>query len=138
MKTLNDIYGMTDAHRVRVDSYNLGDVESMSYMSPKGKCYIAIDPFKLDSERDEKVKLTHELGHCVQGAFYNQFSVIDIRERHEARAERWAIKQLIPLSELCEALHAGYCETWELAELFEVPEWSMRKAIEYYQTVGLL
>ena len=71
MRTLNGIYDIAEQNKVGVYSFSLTDTESMSYMSRSGKCYIAIDPFQLDSECEEKIKLAHELGHCVQGAFYN-------------------------------------------------------------------
>lgn len=39
-----------------------------------GTCAIALDPRKIRSSADEAVKLSHELGHCVYGGFYNQYS----------------------------------------------------------------
>ena len=79
------------------------------------------------------MKLAHEMGHCVTGSFYNSDAACDIRKRHEIRADKWAIKQLIPQEELQEAVAAGYSEIWDLAEYFDVPEDLMRKAICWYK-----
>lgn len=133
MKSLIDIYETAENANIAVDCCDFLRVESMSYMDDDGDCYIAIDPFKLASEQDEKIKLAHELGHCLCGAFYNAYSPLDVREIHEAKADRWAFKQLVPFEDLMNAATSGYVEIWELAEYFDVPESMMRKAIEYYQ-----
>ena len=79
-----------------------------------------------------KVHLAHEIGHCVCGAFYNPYSSFDIRQKHEYRADKWAIKKLIPVDELDEAVAAGYTELWDLADYFGVTEEFMKKAVCWY------
>ena len=81
----------------------------------------------------ERTHLAHELGHCECGAFYNRYAAADVREKHEHRADIWAIKHTIPIEELRQAVKQGVTEPWELAELFGVDEGLMRKAIVYYQ-----
>ena len=82
--------------------------------------------------QDEKLKLTHELGHCCTGSFYNEYSACDIRQKCENRADRWAIKQLIAEEELDEAVANGHTEIWDLADYFDVTEEFMRKAVCLY------
>ena len=77
------------------------------------------------------MKLAHELGHCETGAFYNEYSKFDIRAKHERRANKWAIKKLIPEDELKEACTFCY-NRYELAEHFGVTEDFMQKALDYY------
>lgn len=101
-----------------------------------GSCAIAINHELLDPGED-KTALFHELGHCETGSFYNQYTPHDVRQKHENRADKWAIKKLVPKDELEEAVSAGYTEVWELAELFDVTEDFMRKAI-YWHTHGNL
>lgn len=101
-------------------------------MDEDGFCFIAIDPSKIRSEADERSKFAHELGHCVTGSFYNQYSKFDCRQRHENRADKWAISQLITVDDLDEAVADGYCEIWELAERFGVTENVIKKAVCYY------
>ena len=79
-----------------------------------------------------KVHLAHEIGHCVCGAFYNPYSSFDIRQKHEHRADKWAIKKLIPVDELDEAVAAGHTELWDLADYFGVTEEFMKKAVCWY------
>jgi len=101
-------------------------------MDDNGSCYIAIDPYKLRSTQEEKEKLAHELGHCLTGSFYSIYTAVDCRQRHENRADKWAIKKLIPADELEEVAANGCTEIWELAEHFGVTELFMRKAVSYY------
>lgn len=90
----------------------------------------------LESVSEEKVKLAHELGHCETGAFYNRYSPFDLREKHERTANRWAVKKLVPKSELVTLLKKGY-ERWELAEHFEVTEDFINLAIRMYFEYGI-
>ena len=100
------------------------------------KIHIAIDPFQLKSAADEKVKLAHDLGHCVQGAFYNQYSPVDIVERSEYKANKWAIEQLVPEEELRKACAEGETTIFELSEHFGVTEQFMRLACDFYANVS--
>lgn len=133
--TLISLYDIAVRDNIDVYSFDLNDCESLSLLED-GNCYIAIDPFKIDNEADEIVKLAHELGHCMTGAFYNQYSKLDIREKHERRADKWAIKKLIPEDELKKAVKSGRESRYELAEYFNVTEDFMQKAMDYYRDVG--
>lgn len=135
--TLEDLYETAEAYHIQVDAFDLHTCESLSLMDADGSCYVAIDPFKLTSNADEKTKLGHELGHCETGSFYNQYSPFDLRQRHENRADKWAIKKLVPKDELNAARGKGYTEVWELAEYFGVTEDFMRKAICWYTNGNL-
>jgi Zn-dependent peptidase ImmA (M78 family) len=110
--------------------------ENRSLSAPiGGKCYIALDRALEERPREERVSLAHELGHCLTGSFYNLYSPLDIREKHEHRADLWAIRQLVPQRELEAAVAEGLTQLWELAERFQVPEPFMRKAVEYYRSL---
>ena len=85
---------------------------------------------RITSAADEKTKLAHELGHCITGAFYSIDFPFDIRQRHENRADKWAIKRLVPEKELEKAVADGYTEIWALADFFGVTEYEIRKAIK--------
>lgn len=129
--TLTALYNIAECNDIEVYSYDLKQCESLSLLC-NGECFIAINPFALKSESDEKVKLAHEIGHCETGAFYNQYAVCDIRSKHEYTANKWAIKQLIPENELKEA--CKICRNrWELSEHFGVPEDFMQKALDFYK-----
>ena len=76
--------------------------------------------------------LAHELGHCVTGSFYNRYAALDVRRRHENRADKWAVKKLLTAEALDEAVAEGYTEMWELAERFGVTQEFMEKAVCWY------
>lgn len=132
MMELSKLYQIADKENIEVDCFDLKKRESLSMMDEDGFCYIAIDPYKLRSTKDERTKLAHELGHCITGSFYNIFATADLRNRHENRADKWAIARLIPYDDLVSAANSGYTERWELAEHFGVTEDFIRKAICYY------
>ena len=108
-------------------------LESLSVMEVSdGKCYIALDPFKFQSNADEMVKGLHELGHCDTGSFYNEYAALDVRQKHENRADKRAIALRISAEDLDEAVAQGYTELWELAEHFGVTVPFMQKAVCWY------
>lgn len=130
MVDVDELYDYADNAGITVDRFMMSHAESLS--EPIGNGAIAIDPFRITSSADEKVKLAHELGHCERGAFYNPYTSFDIVARHENRADTWAIKKLVPKDELNDAVLNGRIELWELAEYFGVTEPFMQKAISLY------
>ncbi len=56
---------------------------------------------------------------------------------HERRADKQAIKMLVPRDELEDAVQCGYTELWELAEYFDVTEELMHKAVCWYKDGNL-
>lgn len=127
---LNDLYYIAETSNIDVDCMRLNHMQCVSLPIGDIDCII-IDPFQLKSVCDEKVKLAHEIGHCVTGSFYNEYSPLDIRAKHEHRADKWAIKELIPKDELKKACR--FCANrYELAEHFGVTEDFMQKALDYY------
>ena len=126
------LYQLADAEHIPVYSFDLPQTHSLSLMNNDGSCAVAIDPFGLNSSKDEKIRLAHELGHCVTGSFYNRYSDFDIKAKSEYKADKWAIKKLIPKDELQAAFEQGYTEPWDLAEYFNVTEEFIIKAVNYY------
>lgn len=117
---------------IDIDECEMEWAESLSIPLPNGKCAIAIDPSKLVSTAEAKAKLGHELGHCVTGSFYNRYAACDVRQKYENRANKWAIKELIPKDEFDDAVANGYTNIFQLAEYFDVSEDFMRMAVCWY------
>lgn len=132
MKTLQEFYHIANQENIVVDHFALSKREALSIMDLDGDCFIAIDPQRISSETDERNKLAHELGHCITGSFYNQYSDYDCRQFHENRADKWAIQNLIPVEDLDDAVASGCTNIWELAECFGVTEDFIRKTVCYY------
>lgn len=125
------------AERMNYDTYwyefGWDGLESVSVMETSdGKCYIALDPFKFQSDADELVKGLHEIGHCDTGSFYNEYATCDIRQKHENQADKRAIQLCLSAKDLDEAVSNGYTEMWDLADYFGVTEDFMKKAVCWY------
>lgn len=132
MRSVPDLYDYAEQQNIAVIRYPMKENGSMSIMLEDGSCFIGIDDSILDGGVQERVHMTHEIGHCVTGSFYNIHAAVDCRQRHENRADKWAVHHLISVEELDEAVAQGYTEIWELAERFGVTEQFMRKAVCLY------
>lgn len=127
----NRLYSLAEKSGVTVDRYPLPQNGSISVKSGD-KMFVAIDVNATPTM--ERIYLAHELGHCETASFYNIYSPFDIREKHERRANIWAISKLIPKTLYRKALKMGYDNIYSLAEYFGVTPDFMQKAVEYYQT----
>lgn len=132
MTTIPELYHQAKKENIEILSYPLEQTGSMSVMLPGGKCFIGMDQKMQDGGVEERVHLTHELGHCITGSFYNMYSPADTRLRHEYRADKWAIRRLIPVEQLDDAIAEGCTELWDLADRFGVTEEFLKKAICLY------
>lgn len=126
--TLSHLYQIASDSGIFVDNFDTKEVESFSMPN-----VVVLNKKKLRTSKDVKVHLAHELGHCKTGSFYN-IKTLETRERMEYRADRWAIKKLIPFAKLIAALQSGITERWELAEHFNVTEDYIDKAKTYYES----
>lgn len=86
----------------------------------------------IHSSAEELVVVAHEGGHISTGATHKVNSPYDLIEKHEYKADKWAVQKLIPEEELDEAVASGCTELWQLAEHFAVTEEFMRKAVCWY------
>lgn len=129
---LQHLYDLAVQQNIEVLTFPMENAGSMSVMADSGDCYIGMDQRVLDGSCSERVHLSHELGHCVTGSFYNIHAAVDSRRRHENRADKWAVRQLIPVEQLDRAIAEGCAEYWELAERFGVTEDFIRKAVCLY------
>lgn len=135
MTHLNDLYTEADSNNIVLESFGLSNTESLS-ICIDDTYFIAIDQNQLKGNADEKVKLAHEMGHCMTGAFYNRYSRLNDVHQQEAKANRWAVRKLIQPEELEDAFASGIVEIWELAEHFEVTEDFIRMALQVYEECG--
>jgi hypothetical protein len=125
------LYDLARQQNIEVLSFDLPQTGSMSVME-EGRCFIGMDASVKDGAARERVHLSHEMGHCITGSFYNRYAAVDCRRRHENRANKWAVQTLIPVEALDDAIADGCTEVWELAERFQVTEDFVRKAVCYY------
>ena len=129
---IRNLYNLAKQQNIEVVPYPMPENGSMSVMLDSGECFIGMDESVQDGGIQERVHLGHELGHCVTGSFYNIHAAIDCRQRHENRADKWAVLQLIPVDDLDDAVAHGCTEVWELADRFGVTEEFVKKAVCLY------
>lgn len=126
-----ELFDVAQNSNIPVILLDIPENGSMCIQSDR-KYYIGMDYGVLESEADKRVHLAHELGHCATGSFYNRWAAQDIRQRHENRADKWAISRLIPRNEFDRALSIGLTSPWELSEHFGVTETFAMKAMCLY------
>lgn len=124
---MNDLFKTAEENGIEVIYRNAPLCRSMSVPG-----YVCLDYDLLWGGAEERVRLAHEIGHCVTGSFYNRDAACDVRQKHENRADKWAVEKIIPFNALDDAVSEGYTEVWELAERFGVTEDFMKKAVCWY------
>jgi len=132
MTELLSLYRQAEARGIPVYHLPLARVGSLSVMDADGQCYIGMDVQRRLSDAEERVRLAHELGHCLTGSFYTRLSSCELRRKSELQADRCAVRSLIPEPELSAALRQGVTEPWELAEYFGVDVPTVQKALCLY------
>lgn len=130
MKT-EQLYEWAEANAITVEGFPLPQNKAITVQLDE-RYYVAVDPAVLCSNREERVCLAHELGHCETAALYNPYSRLADRQKQEKKAEAWAIGQLVPLKELKAALKNGLTDLSALCEHFEVTPAFMYEALLYY------
>ena len=132
MTELSTLYDRAEQLNIPVFHVPLPRTGSMSTMAEDGSCAIGLDLPHRRSRNELRVRLAHELGHCVTGSFYNRWSPADIRKLHENRADKYAVRTLIPVEALDAAVAAGHTDPWDLADYFGVDEAFLKKAVCLY------
>lgn len=126
-----DLFSIAEKEKIPVEYAALPLNESIAVQ--ENECEFIVLDHKFSSDSPETLThLAHELGHCMTGSFYNIYSPLDVRKKHEYRANKWAVQSLITEEALDEAVAAGNTELWQLAEHFGVTEDFMKKAVCYY------
>ncbi|WP_099204619.1 ImmA/IrrE family metallo-endopeptidase [Scatolibacter rhodanostii] len=131
MVELNTIFADMEKEKVSLFPYEVGEEKSVT-LEMNNRYAIFLDTFRVESLSETKWILAHELGHCATGCTHKVSSSLDLIEKHEYKANRWAIERYIPFEDLNIAIQGGYTERWQLAEYFDMPESFIEKALNYY------
>lgn len=132
MFELSDFYDYCRRNDVDVFPYS-GAPSAGTTIRQDGYYGIFLDFSMIHSVRQLRGVSAHELGHAATGALHKVSSPYESVERSEYRANRWMAEHCLPLSDLQEALAAGYTEIWEIADYLEFPEEDVRRAITFWQ-----
>lgn len=93
---------------------------------------VFLDFTKIKTTRQFRGVCAHELSHLATGALHRPASPYDLAERSEYRANRHFAQQYLTVKELKNAFRLGFCELWQLAEYFDLPEQDIQKALDYW------
>ena len=131
MSQIISLYDELNRAGVRFYHWDLDDVQAVT-IELKGRYGVFMDFGNIRTEAEELVTVAHEGGHISTGATHRVDSPYDLVEKHEYKADKWAIRRLIPEEALDEAVADGCTELWQLAEHFGVTEEFMKKAVCWY------
>lgn len=131
MEKIIALYNELNRAGVRFYHWNMEE-DRAATIELGGQYGVFMDFGNIRSSAEELVVVAHEGGHISTGATHRVNSPYDLIEKHEYKADKWAIQKLIPEDELDEAVASGCTELWQLAERFAVTEEFMRKAVCWY------
>ena len=131
MEERSDLYSIAAQNGIEILGFSMPNCKSMS-AEVGDRCYIGLDDSRPMTAAEESACVGHELGHCLYGGFYTRVTPFDIAERHEVRADKWYILNVIPCGTLFSLLRRGY-DAWEIAEQLNTTEEYVRRAYYYYR-----
>lgn len=131
MHNIISLYNDLNLLGVKFYHWNLGE-DKAATLEVNGKYGMFVDFENIETSAEELVVIAHEGGHICTGATHKVCSPYDLIEKHEYKANKWAIKKLVPEDELDDAVADGCTDISSLAERFEVTEDFMRMAVCWY------
>ncbi len=131
MDRLLSLYRKLNSDGVRFYLWPLQE-DKVVTMEVGGTYGIFMDFDNIQSSKEETTIVAHEGGHASTGATHKVCSPIDLVEKHEYKAWKWAVKNYITEDELDDAVANGHTDIYSLAEYFDVTEDFMRKVVCWY------
>lgn len=123
--TAIDLYNLAERDHIEVIDCPGLSRDGVSAMLSDGSCVVGI-------KNHNTGVLAHEIGHCVTMSFYDASSPYSVRGRAETKAQKWAIRHVIPKEEL-EYLISSERSLWEIAEHFDVDARMVLSAVCLYR-----
>ena len=131
MDKIIPLYDELNRLGVRFYHWNMDDLAATT-IEMDGQYGIFMDFDNIETSAQELVIVAHEGGHISTGATHRVGSPYDLVEKHEYKADKWAVERLISEEELDQAVADGCTELWQLADHFGVTETFMKKAVCWY------
>lgn len=137
INTLLSLYNELQRDGILVFEHSQKSTKAVTIRNQLG-CGIFIDTSHIETAAEELSILAHEYGHCATGATHAVYSPLDLIEKHEYKADKFAAHRLIDPVEMKKAIADGYTEVWQLAERFGVTEDFIRRTDYIYRCEGLI
>ena len=131
MDKIIPLYDELNRSGVRFYHWSMDDLAAAT-IEMDGQYGVFMDFDNIETSAQELVIVAHEGGHISTGATHHLGSPYDLVEKHEYKADKWAIQRLISEEELDQAVADGCTELWQLADHFGVTEPFMKKAVCWY------
>ena len=132
MFELSDFYEYCKDNQVDVIPYH-GCPQPGATIREDGCYAVFLDFSKIQSTRLLRGVCCHELGHVATGALHKVDSPFELVERSEYRATRWMAEHYLTQEAFRTAFAEGYCELWQLAEYFDLPQACIEAALTYWK-----
>lgn len=138
---LMQLYGYAEQKGVIVAPWKIDNRKACAIKMGRNY-HILMNDCLIDGERDERVVLAHELGHCRSDRmYYLQDYCNPLYKANIAKAERKAkdeaCRLLVSPDELKKALRENDTE-YAAAESLDIDLFTFRDVVEYYQTKGVI
>lgn len=138
---LMQLYGYAEQKGIIVTPWKIDNRKACA-IKMKREYHILMNDRLIDGERDERVTLAHELGHCRSDRmYYLQDYCNPLYKANIAKAERKAkdeaCRLLVSPDELKKALRENDTE-YAAAESLDIDLFTFRDVVEYYQTKGVI
>ena len=131
MECLDNVYKRLIIDNIELIDYRILNTDAVT-IQLDDTYGIFVDYHGFKTLGEEFVTLAHEYGHCISGATHKLCSPYDLIEQHENRANRAAVHEFLPCSEILNAIEQGYTEVWQIAEYLDIPDEFVILAIEIY------
>ena len=138
---LMQLYGYAEQKGIIVAPWKIDNRKACAIKMGRNY-HILMNDCLIDGERDERVVLAHELGHCRSDRmYYLQDYCNPLYKANIAKAERKAkdeaCRLLVSPDELKKALRENDTE-YAAAESLDIDLFTSRDVVEYYQTKGVI
>lgn len=132
MEALSQLYNKIIENNIFLFDYRIPNNIGVT-VEMEGSYGVFVDFNKIETLYDEFKCVAHEYGHCISGSTHKLISKFDLIEKHEYRANKSAILELLPPDKIDEAINAGCKELWEISEYLDMPQDFVEKAIGFYK-----
>lgn len=128
---LNKLYDIATRENISVIDFKMKNKAIIEQIDKE--YYIGLNYSKIDNSTEEKELLAEELGHYYTNTLYDtNYSDIEMNKR-EYRANKWALKTLVPFQKLKDLCDKGVIYSYEFAEELGVSEKLIDRAYNYYK-----
>lgn len=137
MDKLTELYELLQEEEIYLKNHEIETYKATT-INMKNEFAIFVDFNKIETLEDEFCVIAHETGHCMTGTTHKLNSPLELIEKQEYKASKYAVNKFLPLEDIQEALNLGYKEFLELSEYFSVPLEFVELSYEIYSLRGLL